>query len=98
MPGFFEALKNFKPTPPKKHYLTFGETKIEVNVKQYLEVINAGIENFEYKDGKILRKIRVPAEQRQPILQKESKGVKFYKQNPFWVKGIREPGYTWRIK
>ena len=98
MSGFFEALKNFKPTPPKKHYLTFGETKIEVNVKQYLEVINAGIENFEYKDGKILRKIRVPAEQRQPILQKESKGVKFYKQNPFWVKGVGKEGYTWQIK
>ena len=98
MSGFFEALKNFKPTPPKKHYLTFGETKIEVNVKQYLEVINAGIENFEYKDGKILRKIRVPAEQRQPILQKESKGVKFYKQNPFWVKSFGKEGYTWQIK
>ena len=98
MSGFFEALKNFKPTAPKKHYLTFGETKIEVNVKQYLEVINAGIENFEYKDGKILRKIRVPAEQRQPILQKESKGVKFYKQNPFWVKSVGKEGYTWQIK
>jgi len=47
MPGFFEALENFKPTPPKKHYLTFGETKIEVSLQQYLEVTRAGIENFE---------------------------------------------------
>ena len=25
MPGFFDALADFKPTLPKKHYLTFGE-------------------------------------------------------------------------
>ena len=98
MPGFFEALESFKPTTPKKHYLTFGETKIEVNVKQYLEVINAGIENFEYKDGKILRKKVVPVQQKQTILQKADKGYKFYKQNPFWVKSIGKEGYVWRIE
>ena len=98
MSEFWKAQKEFKPTPIKKHYLTFNKEEIEVSLQQYLEVINAGIENFEYKDGKILRKIRVPAEQRQPILQKESNGVKFYKQNPFWVKSVGKEGYTWQIK
>ena len=98
MPGFFEALENFKPTPPKKHYLTFGETKIEVSLQQYLEVTRAGIENFEYKDKKITRKKRIPVEQRQPLMHKADKGYKFYKKDPFWVKNIGKEGYVWRIK
>ena len=98
MPGFFEALENFKPTPPKKHYLTFGEIKIEVSLQQYLEVTRAGIENFEYKDKKITRKTRIPVEQRQPLMYKADKGVKFYKKNPFWVKNIDKEGYIWQIK
>ena len=98
MPGFFEALENFKPTPPKKHYLTFGETKIEVSLQQYLEVTRAGIENFEYKDKKITRKKRIPVEQRQPLMHKADKGYTFYKKNPFWVKNIDKEGYKWQIK
>jgi len=98
MPGFFEALENFKPTPLKKHYLTFGETKIEVSLQQYLEVTRAGIENFEYKDKKITRKKRIPVEQRQPLMHKADKGYKFYKKDPFWVKNIGKEGYVWQIK
>jgi len=98
MPGFFDALENFKPTPPKKHYLTFGETKIEVSLQQYLEVTRAGIENFEYKDKKITRKKRIPVEQRQPLMHKADKGYKFYKKDPFWVKNIGKEGYVWQIK
>ena len=98
MPGFFEALENFKPIPPKKHYLTFGETKIEVSLQQYLEVTRAGIENFEYKDKKITRKKRIPVEQRQPLMHKADKGYKFYKKDPFWVKNIGKEGYVWQIK
>jgi len=98
MPGFFEALGNFKPTPSKKHYLTFGETKIEVSLQQYLEVTRTGIENFEYKDGNILRKKVIPVEQKQTVLQKADKGYKFYKQNPFWIKNIGKEGYLWKIK
>ena len=98
MPGFFDALANFKPTPLKKHYLTFGETKIEVSLQQYLEVTRAGIENFEYKDEKIARKKRIPVEQRQPLMYKADKGYKFYKKDPFWVKNIGKEGYVWQIK
>ena len=98
MPGFFEALANFKPTPPRKHYLTFGETKIEVSLQQYLEVTRVGIENFEYKDKKIVRKKILPKEQQQTMLTKAVKGYKFYKKNPFWVKNIGKEGYVWQIK
>ena len=98
MPGFFDALADFKPTLPKKHYLTFGETKIEVSLQQYLEVTRAGIENFEYKYEKIARKTRIPDEQKQSELYKADKGYKFYKKDPFWVKNIGKDGYVWRIK
>ena len=98
MPGFFEALKNFKPTPPKKHYLTFGEKKIQVSLAQYLEVTNAGIENFEYKDEKIVRKKRIPVEQKQTTLKKAGKGYQFHDHDPFWVKNISKEGYIWQIK
>ena len=79
MPGFFEALENFKPTPPKKHYVTFGETKIEVSLQQYIKIQQVGIENYEYKDNKIVRKKIIPKEQRQTILTKANKGYTFYK-------------------
>ena len=98
MPGFFDALADFKPTLPKKHYLTFGETKIEVSLQQYLEVTRAGIENFEYEDKKIVRKIILPKEQQQPVLTKAVKGYTFYKKNPFWVKNVSKEGYIWQIK
>ena len=98
MPGFFDALADFKPTLPKKHYLTFGETKIEVSLQQYLEVTRAGIENFKYKDKKIVRKIILPKEQQQTMLTKAVKGYNFYNKDPYWVKGIEEAGYLWKIK
>ena len=98
MPGFFDALADFKPTLPKKHYLTFGETKIEVSLQQYLEVTRAGIENFEYKDEKIARKKRITAEQKQSELYQADKSYKFYKKDPFWVKNIGKEGYVWQIK
>ena len=98
MPGFFEALENFKPTPPKKHYVTFGETKIEVSLQQYIKIQQVGIENYEYKDNKIVRKKIIPKEQRQTILTKANKGYTFYKKDPFWVENINEEGYIWQIK
>ena len=40
----------------------------------------------------------MPKEQKQTTLKKVDTGVQFYDKDPFWVKGIGEPGYTWRIK
>ena len=98
MSEFWKAQKEFKPTPIKKHYLTFNKEEIEVSLQQYLEVTRAGIENFEYKNKKITRIKRIPAEQQQPLMHKADNGYKFYKKNPFWVKNIGKEGYIWRIK
>ena len=56
MPGFFDALKDFKPTPPKKHYVTIDGNKIEVPLQKHIEIQRVGIENYEYKNNEIVRK------------------------------------------
>ena len=98
MSEFWKAQKEFKPTPIIKHYLTFNKEEIEVSLQQYLEVINAGIENFEYKDKKIIRKKRIPAEQRQPTLHSAEVGYHFYNGDPFWVEKHNRGGFEWRIE
>ena len=98
MSEFWKAQKEFKPTPIKKNYLTFNKEEIEVSLQQYLEVINAGIENFEYKDKKIIRKKRIPAEQRQPTLHSAEVGYHFYNGDPFWVEKHNRGGFEWRIE
>ena len=98
MPGFFDALKDFKPTPPKKHYVTIEGNKIEVSLQQLLDIQKVGVENYEYKNKEIVRKVIVPNEQKQTALKKAGKGYQFYNKDPFWVKGIGESGYTWQIK
>ena len=98
MPGFFEALENFKPTPPKKHYVTIDGNKIEVSLQQCLEIQRVGAENYEYKNNEIVRKVIVPKEQQQTILVKADKGYNFYDKDPFWVEKIGEAGYLWKIK
>jgi len=98
MPGFFEALENFKPQKTKKHYVTIEGNKIEVSLQQCLEIQRVGVENYEYKNNEIVRKVIVPKERQQPVLTKAVKGYTFYKKNPFWVKNIDKEGYIWQIK
>ena len=98
MPGFFEALENFKPTPPKKHYVTIEGNKIEVSLQQCLEIQQVGVENYEYKNNEIVRKVIVSKERCQVMLKKADTGYRFHDHNPFWVKNIGKEGYVWQIK
>ena len=98
MSNFFKAREAFKPTPKKKFHLTFSETKIEVTLEKYIEVTTAGIENFEYKDGQILKLKRIPVEQRQPTLTSGAVGYHFHKQNPFWAIKHSKGGFEWKIE
>ena len=98
MSGFFEALENFKPQKRRPHVVTIEGLSIVVSLERKLEIMRAGEDAYMWQKGEVVKKKRIPAEQRQPILQKESKGVKFYKQNPFWVKSVGKEGYTWQIK
>ena len=98
MPGFFEALENFKPKK-KVHIVTIQGQSIVVTLEKKLEVMKHGEDAYVWKTPiEFVRKKRIPAEQRQPLMHKADKGVKFYKKNPFWVKNIDKEGYIWQIK
>ena len=98
MPGFFKALENFKPQKRQPHVVTIEGQSIVMDLERYLEIIRAGEENYTWQKGKVVRKIRTPVEQRQPLMHKADKGYKFYKKDPFWVKNIGKEGYVWQIK
>ena len=98
MPGFFEALENFKPKEKKPHVVTIEGQSIVVSLERKLEIMQAGEDAYMWQKGEVVRKKRIPVEQRQPLMHKADKGVKFYKKNPFWVKNIGKEGYVWRIE
>ena len=98
MPGFFEAVENFKPKK-KVQTVTIQGQSIVVTLEKKLEVMKHGEDAYEWKTNmEFVRKKRIPAEQQQPTLHKADKGYTFYKKNPFWVKNINKEGYKWQIK
>jgi hypothetical protein len=98
MPGFFEALENFKPKEKKPHVVTIEGQSIVVSLERKLEIMQAGEDVYTWKNGEVVKKKRIPVEQRQPLMHKADKGYTFYKKNPFWVKNIDKEGYIWQIK
>jgi hypothetical protein len=42
MPGFFEALDNFKNKKPKKHFVTVEGQTVEVSLEKKLEIQKTG--------------------------------------------------------
>ena len=102
MPGFFEALDNFKNKETKKHTVVIQGESVEVSLEQKLE-IQQSVENaWMLQKGPtgmmICRKPNVPKEQRQTELTQTENGIIFYKHNPFWPMGTDSKGYTWQIK
>jgi len=98
MPGFFDALENFKPKERKPHVVTIQGQSIVVSLERKLEIMQAGEDAYTWKNGEVVKKKRIPAEQQQPLMHKADKGYTFYKKNPFWVKNIGKEGYIWQIK
>lgn len=76
MSGLFDALKNFKPVS-KKHFVTVEGKQVEVSLKQKLEIIQHGEENYILKDGKpTLKEIKT---QRNTFAEIENMTA-----DPFW--------------
>ena len=98
MPGFFDALENFKPKERKPHVVTIQGQSIVVSLERKLEIMQAGEDAYTWEKGEVVKKKRIPAEQRQPLMHKADKGYTFYKKNPFWVKNVSKEGYIWQIK
>ena len=98
MPGFFDALENFKSKERKPHVVTIQGQSIVVSLERKLEIMQVGEDAYTWKNGEVVKKKRIPAEQQQPLMHKADKGYTFYKKNPFWVKNIDKEGYKWQIK
>ena len=102
MPGFFEALDNFKNKETKKHTVVIQGESVEVSLVQKLEIQQSGENAWMLQKGPtgmmVCRKPVVPKEQRQTELTQTEKGMTFYEHNPFWPTGTNSKGYTWQIK
>jgi hypothetical protein len=102
MPGFFEALDNFKNKETKKHFVTVEGQTVEVSLEKKLEIMKAGIGAWtiqKVSDGIVfVKKPVIPKEQRQTELTQAENGITFYEHNPFWPMGTGNKGYTWQIK
>ena len=102
MPGFFEALDNFKNKEPKKHFVTVEGQTIEVSLEKKLEIQKAGIGAWtiqKVSDGIVfVKKPIIPKEQKQTELIQAENGITFYENNPFWPTEKKNKGYTWQIK
>jgi hypothetical protein len=102
MPGFFEALDNFKNKEVKKHTVMIQGESVEVSLEQKLEIQQSGENAWMLQKGPtgmiVCRKPIIPKEQRQTELTQAEKGMTFYEHNPFWPMGTDNKGYTWQIK
>ena len=102
MPGFFEALDNFKNKETKKHFVKVEGQTVEVSLEKKLEIMKAGIGAWTIQKTSngivFVKKPIVPKEQRQTELTQAEKGMTFYEHNTFWPKGKDKKGYTWQIK
>jgi hypothetical protein len=99
MPGFFEALENFRPSPRKKLTATIEGKTVEVDLDTKKKIIQHGEHMFIWKDGKIvMRQIKRRSLLAYPKLTPADKGYSFYDDDPFWPKEIVEGGYNWKIE
>ena len=56
MPGFFEALENFKPKERKPYVATIEGRSLAVSFEQHQEILRVGEENYMWQKGEIVRK------------------------------------------
>ena len=102
MPGFFEALGNFKNTIEKKHTVTIAGETVEVTLGQKLQILNTGTDVWTIQKNVtatiLIRKPIVAKEQQQIELVPAEMGTKFYENNPFWPMEQGSGGYQWQIK
>ena len=99
MPGFFEALNNFKPMALPKPTIEIQGKKMEVSPELFKKVQMHGAENFELKDGKVvLKQVFLKNYKTYAMLVKSEKGYTFVDNDPYWPKEFTKGGYTWQIE
>ena len=100
MPGFFDALEQFKNTPKQieKLFATIDRRRVEVSRTLYLEIMSHGEHAYEISNGKIVRKPSTKAEKIYPILKKCEEGYNLVDGHPYWPDKKIKGGYEWLIE
>jgi hypothetical protein len=109
MPGFFEALNNFKrPERNTTYYIkvdgqeivclamTPADDHVAVSRDQYSQLLKEGHQNFYFVDGKIVKKLKRTSKRVYPVLTESSEGLTFLDGDPYWPTEIAEGGHTWQ--
>ena len=96
MPGFFEALENFKPIE-KVHTVTIQGQSVVVTLEKKLEVMRHGEDSYMWKTATefVLKPPPKILPQYKTLKKTEEKGYNFYDNDPFYPKEIVEGGFKW---
>jgi len=96
MPGFFEALKNFKPQKRKPNTVTIQGQSVVVTLEKKLEVMRHGESAYMWKTPtEFVLKPRPKPKTGYKVLKKLDKGYTFYDNDPYYPKEVVEGGYSW---
>jgi hypothetical protein len=109
MPGFFEALNNFKSPERNTTYyvkvdgqeivclsMTPADDHVAVDKDQYNQLLKEGHQNFQLIDGKIVKKPKRTSKRVYPVLIASSEGLVFHDGDPYWPTEIKKGGHTWQ--
>jgi len=98
MTEFFNALKNFKPNTEKEHTVNIDGHVLSVSLELKKEIIKTGIENWEYKENKLTKKIKKKTQRKFKELKSDLQGYHFLDNDPYWPIKIDKGGYTWQLQ
>ena len=97
MPGFFEALENFKPKERKPYVAIIEGKSIVVSFEQHQEILRVGEENYMWQKGEIVRKPLPKIKKGYKVMQKTNeKGYTFCDNNPYWPNKVVKGGFRWQ--
>ncbi len=109
MPGFFEALNNFKrPEPNTTYYvkingheilclaMSAADDHVEIHRDQYSQLLKEGHQNFQFINGKVAKKPKKASKRVYTVLTASSEGLTFLDGDPYWPIGIAKGGHTWQ--
>ena len=109
MPGFFEALNNFKKPERNTTYyikvdaqeivclaMTPADDHVAVSKDQYSQLLKEGHQNFQFINGKVAKKPKKASKRVYTVLTASSEGLTFLDGDPYWPTGIAKGGHTWQ--
>ena len=110
----FKSLENFIPSIKKRYYAVVKNEKIleigkgnkenskELSLEQFKKIQDSGVDNFLYKEGKIVRVKKEKIVVIEPELRmNKNQGYVLLDNNPFWpisYEENKENLYSWQIK